>query len=202
MKAIFTKPGVIPVNIFFSLIILIFSLILLISCGGKLSEEELRQELVFKPVDPLEKIFKETAFFREIDPIAHVARGEHASFQYALRSMEEYLSNVKLSVVDVHNGDNKLSNVKVGYIGYVNVGRNTPNHSRDKLSPISGLYPDPILEKERINLMANETQPIWLTIEIPQDAQPGLYKGEVILTGEIDGRRFKIAQPLKVKELV
>jgi hypothetical protein len=199
MKAIFAKPGIILVNLFSIQTVLMLSLILLISCAGKLSEEELQQELVFKPVDPLEKIFKETAFFREIEPVAHVARGEHASFQYALRSMEEYLSNVKLSVMDLRNGANTLSNVKVGYIGYVSVGRNTPNHSRDKLSPISGLYPDPILEKESIDLMANETQPIWLTIEIPQDAQPGIYEGEVILTGEMDGQRFEIIRPIQVK---
>ena len=175
MKAIFTKPGINFFNLFFSLTVLILSLILLTSCGGRLSEDELSQELVFKPVDPLEKIFKETAFFREIEPVAHAARGEHASFQFVLRSMEEFLSDIKLEVAEVRNGDNTLSNVKVGYIGYVNVGRNTPNHSRDKLSPVSGLYPDPILEKESIDLMANETQPIWITIEIPTDAQPGLY---------------------------
>ena len=199
MKANFVNPKVIRLYSFFSMAILISSLTLLASCVGKITQEELDQELVFMPVDPLEKIFKETAFFREIDPVAHVAKGEHASFQFVLRSMEEFLSDIKLDVADLRNGENTLSSVKVGYIGYVSVGRNTPNHSRDKLNPVSGLYPDPILEIENIDLMANETQPIWITIEIPKDAMPGMYKGEVILTGEMDGQQFEIKRPIQVK---
>ena len=109
--------------------------LILLGCSGRVSEEELKQELVFKPVDPLEKIFKETAFFREIAPITHVARGEHATFQWVVRSMEEYIEGLKLEVVDLSYGENVLSNIKVGYVGYVSVGRNTPNHSRDRLRP-------------------------------------------------------------------
>ena len=199
MSLIFSKPGINPICLLSNLTVLAFSITLLISCGGNLNEEDLQRELIFKPVDPLEKIFRETAFFREIEPVAHVARGEHASFQFVLRSTEEFLSDVKLSVVDLRNGNNTLSNVKVGYIGYVSVGRNTPNNSRDKLNPVSGLYPDPILEEENVDLMANETQPFWITIEIPLDALPGLYKGEVVLAGKMDGREFEIRRPIQVK---
>jgi hypothetical protein len=133
----------------------------------------------------------ETSFFSEIEPIAHVARGEHASFQFVVRSQEEYIKDLKLEITDLSNEGNVLSNIKIGYVGYVRVGRNTPNHSRDRLRPISGLYPDPILEEESINLMANETQPIWATIEIPKDAAPGLYNGKVKLSGKIDGNNFE-----------
>jgi len=199
MKAFTVKPEVIFFNIFSSLTLLVFSLILLTSCGDKFTEDEIQQELVFKSVDPLEKIFKETAFFREIEPIVHVAKGEHASFQWVVRSQEEFVSDLELEVVDLSLESNTLSNVKVGYVGYVSVGRNTPNHSRDKLSPISGLYPDPILENESIDLMANETQPIWVTIEIPLDSKPGIYEGQVKLTGEMDGQHFEINRPIQVK---
>jgi len=42
--------------------------------------------VILVAVDPLQKIFKENAFFEEVDPIADVARGEHASFQFVIRS--------------------------------------------------------------------------------------------------------------------
>jgi len=173
--------------------------ILFIGCSGEICDDKLKKELVFKSVDPLEKVFKETAFFRESGSIAHVARGEHASFQFAVRSMEEYIEDLKLKVTDLSNEENVLSNIKVGYVGYVRVGRNTPNHSRDRLRPISGLYPDPIIEEENINLMANETQSIWVTIEIPKDAVPGLYKGVAKLSGEMDGDYFETEKTIQVK---
>ncbi len=199
MKAFTVKPEVFFFKVFSSTVLLVFSLVLLTSCGDNFTEEELQQELVFKSVEPLEKIFKETAFFREIEPVVHVARGEHASFQWVVRSLEEFVSDLKLEVVDLSFESNSLSDVKIGYVGYVSVGRNTPNHSRDKLNPISGLYPDPILENESIDLMANETQPIWVTIEIPVDSKPGMYEGKVRLTGEMDGQHFEINRPIQVK---
>jgi hypothetical protein len=173
--------------------------ILFIGCSGKISNEELEKELIFKVVDPLEKVFKETAYFREIEPVDHVARGEHATFQFVVRSMEEYIEDLKLEITDLSNDGNLLSNIKIGYVGYVRVGRNTPNHSRDRLRPVSGLYPDPILEEERINLMANETQPIWVTVEIPKDAVPGLYNGQVQLSGKMDGDDFEVEKTIQIK---
>jgi len=185
-------------NNLFKLILLVFYSFLLFGCSEGISDDDIEKELVFKAVDPLEKIFKETAFFREITPITHVARGEHATFQWVVRSMEEYIEDLKLEVVNLSNENNVLSKVKVGSVRYVSVGRNTPNHSRDRLQPISGLYPDPILEEESINLMANETQPVWVTIEIPKDASPGLYEGKVVLSGNMDGDHFEIEKTIKV----
>jgi len=173
--------------------------ILFSECNPRLSEEELEKTLVFKAVDPLEKIFRETAFFREITPVAHVARGEHATFQWVVRSTEEHLGDLKLEVTDPVYGDARLTDIKTGYVGYVSVGRNTPNHSRDKLTPISGLYPDPILEKEQVELKANETQPLWITIGIPKDAIPGTYEGKVRLSGRIDGQMFEITRPFHIE---
>ena len=182
------------------LFIFLFSVVFLLITGcTQYSEEDLEQELVFKAVDPLEKIFKETAFFRDIDPVAHVARGEHASFQLVVRSQEEFVSDLKLEVLDLSNGTDALTDIKVGYVGYVSVGRNTPNHSRDRLRPISGLYPDPILEKEHIDLMANETQPIWVTIPIPTNASPGTYEGKVKLSGRMDGKTFEVFRSIWVE---
>ena len=47
--------------------------------------------------------------------------------------------------------------------------------------------------------MSNETQPIWVTIEIPVDTSPGMYEGEVKLSGKMDGQQFEITRPIQVK---
>jgi len=154
--------------------------------------------LVFKPVDPLEKIFKETAFFRSVEPVAHVAAGEHATFQWVVRGQKN-IKSLKLEVDELSDDGNVLPVARVGYIGYIHVGRNTPDPSRDKLSPISRLYPDPIIEKERVDINANETQPIWITVTIPSDASPGLYTGKIRLSGTIGERSFEVSEEISVK---
>ena len=164
----------------------------------KTLESRIHEILVFKAVDPLEKVFKETAFFREIESTAHVATGEHATFQFAVRCQES-IQSLQLEVEELSFGENKLSIIKTGFVEYVSVGRNTPNHSRDKLTPVSGLYPDPIIPKEKIDLSAQETQPIWITVEIPKNTAPGLYEGQVTLLGKIDKRSFEVSKTLKVK---
>jgi hypothetical protein len=198
MKTIIEETGLVSIRSSLHFILYIIPL-LFFSCEGRLSEEELNKELLFTSVDPLEKVFKETAFFKEVESIAHVARGEHASFQFVVRSVEEHVENLKLEVVNLSYEGTELSNIKVGYVGYVSVGRNTPNHSRDRLRPISGLYPDPILEVESVDLLANETQPIWVTIEIPEDAAPGEYNGIVQLSGELEGDDFIVEKDIQVK---
>ncbi|MCK4749736.1 MAG: DUF4091 domain-containing protein, partial [Bacteroidales bacterium] len=67
------------------------------------------------------------------------------------------------------------------------------------LMPISGFYPDPIMEKESVDLSANETQPIWITITIPSDASPGLYSGQISLSGKMDGKSFEVSEEIRVK---
>ncbi|AQT69086.1 hypothetical protein STSP2_02272 [Anaerohalosphaera lusitana] len=41
------------------------------------------------------------------------------------------------------------------------------------------LYPDILDPVERLNLAANTTRPVWVTMEVPRDAKPGHYSGKV-----------------------
>ncbi len=38
---------------------------------------------------------------------------------------------------------------------------------------------DPLLETQSIDVLANQAQPVWLTLELPRDAAPGIYHGTV-----------------------
>lgn len=150
-------------------------------------------------VDPLEKVFKETAFFQETEPIADVARGEHASFQFALRSTRT-IRHLSAGVLQLSRNTGLLKgNSFVGFVGYTHVGRILPNPPRDRLGSPSGFYPDPILDTDFIDLHNFTTQPVWVTVAIPAEQPPGDYTGLLTLKGSIDGKAFSINRRFTIR---
>lgn len=165
---------------------------------GSISQTELEQIVMIRVVDPLEKIFRETSVFQEAESLAHVAQGEHATFQVVIRGQEN-ITALNCRVSAFRSDQDTLSEVKVGYVGYVRVGRSYINPSRDRIVSPSGFYPDPIEEKGDVSVRANETQPVWITVSIPADAAAGEYEGSLTVTGEIDGKSFEARLPLSVQ---
>ena len=55
------------------------------------------------------------------------------------------------------------------------------------------------LEQESINVDFGNTQPIWISIPIPADAEKGVYKGKVTISGRINGRSFSVSKDYSVK---
>lgn len=169
-----------------------------VACDSTISDRELDEILAVRSVDPLEKVFKETSVFNVREPLAHAARGEHATIQYVVRS-QHMVTSLKATAGPLTSGTDTLADIRVGYVGYVHVGRITPNPSHDKLVSASGLYPDPIIERESIDIEAGEAQPVWITITVPKEANAGLYTGELTLSGTINGNSFQKKVPLQVK---
>ncbi len=165
----------------------------------KFTEEQLNDVITFAAVDPLQKVFKETAFFEETEAIADVARGEHASFQFALRSTRT-LKHVTATVIQLSRNMDLLSkNAFVGFVGYTRVGRPLPNPSKDKLSPVSGFFPDPILDTTSMDIRNFTTQPVWITVNIPVDFPPGDYTGLLTIKGNLDGESFSLNRRFTVR---
>ncbi len=163
-----------------------------------LTTQQVNDIITFAAVDPLQKVFKETAFFEDMDPVADVARGEHASFQFALRSTKS-IRHLQVSVLQLsRNTDLINKNSFVGFVGYTRVGRPLPNPSKDKLSPASGFYPDPILDTNIMDLHSFTTQPIWVTVSIPENIPPGVYTGSLNVKGNIDGKVFLLNKRFSV----
>ena len=176
------------------LIVLLF----LAGCrGGEIGSDELDEMLVFEAVDPLDKVLQETAFFRGVAATADVARGEHATLQFVLRS-NAHIEHLRAVVGAIASPQGVLTEVKVGYVGYVRVGRSTPTPSRDRIVSPSGYYPDPILEEETIDLRKDTSQPIWVSVAIPTEAQPGTYTGSLTVTGRIAGRDFQTSKAFSI----
>lgn len=136
-------------------------------------------------VDPLQKIFPETTFFGKVDPVAHVAKGEYATFQLAIRSAYE-LMGLKLNILIPDFDNDQNENIEVGYVDYVKVGRSYPNPAIDQLKSLSSFYPDPIINDKPINLKPEETRSIWITVPISKDVNAGHYKLKLNIEAEGD----------------
>jgi hypothetical protein len=67
-------------------------------------------------------------------------------------------------------------------VGYVPVKKNTPETPKEELAgPAPGLFPDPLLDLGSLTLAPGRAQAVWLTLHVPSDAKPGIYRGGVML---------------------
>ncbi|MBA7572090.1 hypothetical protein ES708_13865 [subsurface metagenome] len=182
-----------------SLVLLLTLLfIIIISSGNALAQKKAEKQIIFEYVDPLKKVFPETSYFPFERATADVARGEHASFQFVLRSGLP-MENVSVSVVAPQQRDTKLDGIKTGFVGFVPVTRPTPSPGRDYLNSVSGYYPDPILENPVMDVKPTVTQPIWVTVKIPENTETGNYIGEVIITGKLAGKKFSLSKTINIQ---
>jgi hypothetical protein len=173
--------------------LLILSIILLLSGCSDYSSE-----VILESVDPLQKVFPESAYFPEKAAHADVARGEHASFQFVVRSGMA-IKNLKITTDVPAMGASSPAEVKTGFVGFVPVDRPTPNPGRDYLKTASGYYPDPILDDSLLHVPPVMTQPVWVTVKIPRDAEPGLYEGRITIIGEINNREVQRSKSFTIK---
>jgi len=137
------------------------------------------------PVDPLVKVFPDTPAPSQPDAPVRLqcARNEIESAQLALRSDRD-LENVTVRVSPLRHtaGAAFLSEEQFRWnlVGYVPVKKNspeTPPSERLREAPFAA--PDPLLEDRTFALKAGETRPIWLTLNVPEQATPGEYRGTV-----------------------
>jgi hypothetical protein len=127
-------------------------------------------------VDPLIKIFKDSPL-PAIPYVIDAVRGESSAAQIVLIAdhggVFELINPVTLSC-----GASTIRG-KMSFIGYVPVSRNTPDTSTGELlREAPALFPDPILDTENLEVQQGQTQPIWLSLDIPLDQSPGTYTGK------------------------
>ena len=174
----------------------VYLFVALFSLGS--CNDNTRQGIVFEYVDPLEKVLAEASYFRPQEAISEVVRGENATLQFIVRSNNS-ITDLRVNVTQAGNNGKLLPPAKTGFVGYVKVGRSIWDYSRDRIFSYSGYYPDPILEQESIDIDFGNTQPIWISIPVPVSAEPGLYKGQVTITGRTGRKNFTITKDYSVK---
>ena len=150
-------------------------------------------------VDPLVKVFRDAAPAKG-KALAEVARGEHASLQVVVRS-DSAISGLRADFAPLTRRDGKavLEPQSIRFVGYVPVDRPTQKPSKDQLRKPPADYPDPLLELDSVDLEAGQAQPIWITIRVPEGAPAGKYRGELVVTGTVNGRAVSIKEPVCVR---
>lgn len=160
-------------------------------------ERTTTRKLMVWPVNAIVKVFQEdTPPRRKPIPPARitVARNEKEPLQLAIRSSVA-LKNVQIEVDPPTNRRGaKLTDIRVGVVGYVPIDHKTnyyvsespPWHRKFPTGSGScdgwpGMWPDPLLPRSSFDLPANTTQPIWVTVSVPKDAEAGDYLGKVRL---------------------
>lgn len=164
-------------------------------CTARMTAQE---QILIQYVDPLQKVLKEAAYFPETEAVATVARGEYASFQFVLRA-DKPLSGTQVKVRFGAQGQRLQAGTRTGFVGYVRVGRATPSPSRDRLMPPSGYYPDPILDATNKDIPAHTTQPVWISVAIPQDMPPGDYPAEILVEAVYGKKKVLLKSSFTVK---
>jgi len=90
------------------------------------------------------------------------------------------------------------SNVQCRFVGYQWVEENSkaaPPEEVTRKAP--AWFPDPLLEERSVPLKRGENQPLLVTVCVPRDAAPGVYRGRVALASS--GARIEV--PLTVEVL-
>jgi hypothetical protein len=163
--------------------ILVFVITFILSVTQQVSSQVNSVKLY--QIDPLIKVLKERTYFRdEIDTI-RVARGETATIQIVVKGLAD-IKNMHATVGKIYSGTSSLADATAGWVGYVRAGRSYNPPSKDIIRSVSDYFPDPILTDSLFSIEASEIQPLWISVPIGLTSTPGLYKGTVEITGEIN----------------
>ena len=157
-------------------------------------------ELELWTADSLVKIFPDATPHRSTSATVDVARGETASLQVVLRSdapirgLQAHVSEFKRRLAP-----GTLLPRPVRFVGYVPVDRPTQKPSQDQLRKPPADYPDPLLECDSLDVMAGTAQALWVTVPVPTNAPPGVYRATLVLRGRADAKEIHARQQLTVK---
>jgi hypothetical protein len=134
-------------------------------------------------VDPQVKVFRDTQPAAPSNLAFHAARNEYESGQFALRSSQA-LKNLRVEISPLRQSDGKTAippeNVTWNFVGFIPLTKNTHDSQSViiRLAPCE--IPDPLLENRTLDLPAATSQPVWVTVKVPQDAPAGVYRGEAV----------------------
>lgn len=154
------------------------TLLSLTGCG-------LKSPLRIYQVDPLVKVlYCDSVFPTTVDTL-RVARGENAVLQLVLSS------DVDIDSLSAEETCQALGEAHIGWVHDV-YNTNVSAGASDLISTAENYYPDPILDDCEESVKAGGHRTLWVDIDVPRDAKPGLYKGTVSVRGmKTDGKSVK-----------
>lgn len=123
----------------------------------------------------VEKVLRDMATPTASAPL-HVsaARGEFEAFQVIVRSPAAV--DLPVNVTPLTGGRETIPAPTMHRVDYVSI--TTAGDHLDRLGP----WPDPLFPLDagqNVHFPAGQNQPLWLTVHVPWDAEPGSYQGSV-----------------------
>jgi len=162
------------------------------------------QRLVVWPVDAHTKVFRDTTPSAASGGVRlRAARNEYEPAQIAIRAPVPIEGvSVVFSPLEHSEGKAKIDgdNLRWNFVGFVPIEQNSRHSEKIVIRAAPCEIPDPLLAERTIDLEANSTQPVWLTVLIPKDAPAGVYRGEVAVTAS--GTRVALPVELCVDPFV
>lgn len=128
---------------------------------------------------PLEKILKTNVPPTAGAPLRiSAARDEYEPFQLVVRSSGQ--QTLAVSIGDLVSGEDIIpaGNVTLHRVDYVPITRLSDDFGR------IGDWPDPLYPLEMgspVTFPAGQNQPLWFTVHVPRNAEPGLYQATVTI---------------------
>jgi hypothetical protein len=141
-------------------------------------------------VDPLVKVLRTAPSAEAREGSADSARGETATFQIVVRS-EGAIHGLRCEAGAFKGAagaaaGRTIDGAVVRFVGYVPVVKLIGKPPKDAIGTTRGDYPDPLLEQRQIDVKAGDAQPIWVTVKVPLDAEPGTYQASAKVIAESD----------------
>ncbi|MCY2993102.1 MAG: DUF6067 family protein, partial [Planctomycetota bacterium] len=133
---------------------------------------------VLGSADTMEKVFRDEPWNRP--PATRLtieaARNEVEGIQLVVVADKEGVRSATLDVSDLTGEAGGLipkTNVAWNVVGYVETEQ--PNYPVRKV----GSWPDPLLPPAKFDVPSGQVQPLWINVQVPVEAKPGLYRGTV-----------------------
>jgi hypothetical protein len=126
---------------------------------------------------PLTKVFEEDPLPSPTvsDWMVGMARGERESFQLLVHADGQELKSLSVETSVLRNSRLGVTLSLVGYVR-TEAGDRRPWAKQEPQTRI-GWWPDPLLPMRPFDVRAGATQPVWIRVEAPLDAAPGVYTG-------------------------
>ncbi len=110
-------------------------------------------------------------------------QGEVEAVQLVLAALDTELRSVRVSVSDLAGPGDTIpaSAVEIHPVGFVRLGVPPARPYLPMEVSYLGWWPDPLLRNVPFDVEKNATQPVWISVHVPQGCRPGRYAGSVTI---------------------
>ncbi len=132
---------------------------------------------------PMDKVFREAADYTgNLGGCVHIAAAgrERESFQLTCLPAGRPLKEVHVEKTDLLHADGK-ARVAAERIAWHPVGYIQTVQSNSSIRRTGWAWPDVLLPAKPFDVDAGFVQPVWFTVDVSADTQPGVYRGFITL---------------------